>query len=134
VGNGSLFMGRRDKSPKDKGGIEFNKFLETLPKILQEIQDNIYQKALKFQKENTVNIDNKEEFYKFFTPKNSENPEIHGGFANSHWCGSSECEESIKSDLKVTIRNIPEDAKPEIGKCIYCGAQSDKRVIFSKSY
>ncbi len=134
VENSSLFMGRRDKAPKDKGGIVFNKFIETLPEILQEIQDNIYQKALSFQKENTVNIDTKDEFYKFFTPNNKENPEIHGGFANSHWCGNPECEENIKNDLKVTIRNIPEDAKQEIGKCIYCGAKSEKRVIFSKSY
>ena len=89
---------------------------------------------MNFQKENTINIDNKEEFYNFFTPKNKKNPEIHGGFVNSHWCGSAECEEKIKNDLKVTIRCIPLDVENEKGKCIYCGKESDKRVLFAKAY
>jgi len=134
VANGSVFMARRDKAPKDKSGIEADKFIQTLPDILQEIQNNIYQKALKFQRANTLKIDDKAEFYKFFTPENKNNPEIHGGFTSCHWCGSADCEKQIKNDLKVTIRNIPEDAKAEKGKCIYCGAESDKRVLFSKSY
>lgn len=134
IKNNSLFMGRRDKAPKDKGGILFDKFIETLPEILQEIQDNIYAKADKFRQENTLKIDDKDKFYNFFTAKNSNNPELHGGFAQSHWCGSAACEEQIKDDLKVTIRNIPEDSSEEAGKCINCGKDSKRRVIFSKSY
>ncbi|MFO7896880.1 MAG: proline--tRNA ligase [Candidatus Cloacimonadales bacterium] len=134
IKNSSLFMGRRDKAPKDKGGISFDKFIETLPEILQEIQDNIFAKAKKFRAENTLQIDDKEEFYKFFTAQDRQNPEIHGGFAESHWCGSAACEEQIKNDLKVTIRNIPEAAISEAGKCINCGEISERRVIFSKSY
>ncbi len=134
VAQDSVFMGRRDKAPKDKGGISKDDFLSNLTDILDDIQQNLYNRALAYRKENTINIDDKEDFYKFFTPENKENPEIHGGFALSHWCGSEECEEKIKQDLKVTIRCIPFDGKEEKGKCIYCGESSDKRVIFAKSY
>ena len=66
-------------------------------------------------------IDSKEEFYDFFTPKNSAKPEIHGGFALAHWNGSREVEEQIKSDLKVTIRCIPLGSDSEPGRCIFTG-------------
>lgn len=134
IENNSVFVGRRDKAPKDKTGMNVDDFVNNLIEILDNIQQNIYQKALKFRRENTKDIDDNEEFYKFFTPQNKKNPEIHGGFANSHWCGSLDCEEKIKNDLKVTIRNIPNNAKKEDGKCICCGEPSSKRVIFAKAY
>jgi prolyl-tRNA synthetase len=130
----SVFVGRRDKQPNEKQSMNTDEFIENIISILNEIQNNIFKKALNFQKENTINIDDKEEFYKFFTPKNKINPEIHGGFVNSHWCGSTECEEKIKNDLKVTIRCIPLNAKEEQGKCICCEKESDKRVLFAKAY
>ncbi len=77
------------------------------PEMLMSIQHNLYDRAKKFRDENTRVIESKEEFYDFFTPKNSSKPEIHGGFALAHWNGSREVEEQIKSDLKVTIRVIP---------------------------
>ena len=132
MANNSLFVGRRDQDKKF--GINKDEFIESFINLLDEIQKNIYEKALKFRNENTVKIDNKEEFYKFFTPKNKQRPEIHGGFAMSHWCGSEECESKIKEDLKVTIRAIPLDEPFEDGKCIYCQNKSEKRVLFSKSY
>jgi len=101
---------------------------------LREIQDNYYQRALDIREENSFMIDDNKKFYKFFSPKNAEQPEIHGGFAYSHWCGDTACEEKIKDDLKVTIRCIPFDAEPEAGTCICCGKTSSKRVIFAKSY
>jgi prolyl-tRNA synthetase len=134
IENDSVFMGRRDKDPKDKISIKAADFVEKITVILDEIQSNIYLRALKFQKENTIKIDDKEEFYNFFTPKNQENPEIHGGFALSHWCGDAACEETVKNDLKVTIRCIPLDSPEESGKCIVCNNESKKRVIFAKSY
>lgn len=130
----SVFMGRRDLEPRDKKGIDVTEFAENLVATLDNIQGNIYQRAVKFQQENIVEIDDKNKFYAFFTPKNIDNPEIHGGFANSHWCGDAKCEEQIKNDLKVTIRCIPLNTKEEAGKCIYCGKESSKRVIFAKSY
>ena len=67
-------------------------------------------------------------------PQNPEKPEIHGGFALSHWCGDRECEEKIKNDLSVTIRCIPLDSVKEAGRCVMCGKPSGHRVIFAKSY
>ena len=69
-----------------------------------------------------------------FLRANQQKPEIHGGFAHAHWCGSGKCEESIKDDLKVTIRCIPRDAKEEEGQCVVCGQPSRKRVLWAKSY
>ena len=97
------------------------------------IQQNLYDRAKKFQEANTRVIESKKEFYDFFTAKNANKPEIHGGFALAHWNGSRELEEQIKKDLKVTIRIIPfGDAEP--GKCIFTGEPSSKRVIWAKSY
>ena len=76
----------------------------------------------------------KEEFYKFFTPKNEEHPEVHGGFALCHWSGDPEVEEQVKKDLNVTIRCIPLDSEEEIGTCVISGKKSLRRVIFAKSY
>jgi prolyl-tRNA synthetase len=79
-------------------------------------------------------IDDKGAFYEFFTPQNSSKPEIHGGFAQSHWCGSPDCEAKIKEDLTVTIRCLPFDAEQAEGRCIVCGAPSPQRVVFAKAY
>jgi len=132
--NRSVFMGRRDKEAKDKQSLNFDQIITSLPDILDDIQYNIYSKAVELRKKYTLNIDDKAEFYKFFTPKNTEQPEIHAGFANSHWCENTECENTIKNDLKVTIRCIPIDAPQENGSCICCGNPSKRRVIFAKSY
>lgn len=97
---------------------------------LAEMQKNIFQRAKEFREQNTVKIDDKEEFYRYFTPQNEEEPEIHGGFAHSHWCGNPLCEEKIKEDLKVTIRCIPFRGRKRRGKCIYCGKPSSEACNF----
>ncbi|MCK9331527.1 MAG: proline--tRNA ligase [Candidatus Cloacimonetes bacterium] len=130
----SVFVGRRDMEPKDKKAIKKDDFINNICSILDEIQNNIFNKALEFRKQNTINIDTKEEFYKFFTANNPERPEIHGGFAMSHWCEDEKCEDKIKEDLKVTIRCIPLDDNLEDGNCIICGKPSHRRVVFAKSY
>jgi len=130
----SVFIGRRDKDVKDKHVISLEELASNLAVILDEIQNNIYSKAMDLMKRNTIEINNKEEFYNFFTPQNKYQPEIHGGFANSHWCEKVECENRIKDDLKVTIRCIPINSQEEQGKCIYCEKPSVRRVIFAKSY
>jgi prolyl-tRNA synthetase len=97
------------------------------------IQQNLYDRAKKFQEENTRVIESKKEFYDFFTAKNAGKPEIHGGFALAHWNGSGDVEEQIKNDLKVTIRVIP-FGESEAGKCIFTGEPSERRVVWAKSY
>jgi prolyl-tRNA synthetase len=131
---GTVFVGRRDKGPKEKQSYPKDEFPCQVPALLQAIQDGIYERALAFRRENTKVIESKEEFYAFFTPKNEEKPEIHGGFALAHWNGSAEVEAKIKEDLKVTIRCIPFEEMPQPGKCIFTGEKSEQRVVFAKSY
>jgi prolyl-tRNA synthetase len=118
---------------KDKQLMPTSEFVARASEILGSIQQNLYQRALKFRDDNTRTIESKEEFYNFFTPKDSAKPEIHGGFALAHWNGSHEVEEKIKSDLKVTIRCIPL-TDPEPGRCIFTGQASERRVIWAKAY
>jgi prolyl-tRNA synthetase len=131
---GTVFVGRRDKGPKEKQSYPKDAFAAEVPELLQSIQDGIYAKALAFLREHTRVIGTKEEFYAFFTPQNGEKPEIHGGFALAHWNGSAQVEARIKEELKVTIRCLPFEAEPEAGTCIFTGEPSPQRVVFAKSY
>jgi prolyl-tRNA synthetase len=131
---GTVFVGRRDKGPKEKQSYPNAEFAAKAPALLQEIQDAIYARALTFRNENTRTIDSRDEFYAFFTPQNADKPEIHGGFARAHWNGSAEVEAKIKEELKVTIRCLPFEEKPEPGACIFTGEPSRQRVVFAKSY
>ncbi len=134
VASGTVMLARRDKEPRDKVPVPVTELKTAIVSTLSGIQASIYQKALSFRDENIVRIDDHQEFYKFYTPKNANQPEIHGGFAFSPWCGSVACEEKIKTDLKVTVRCIPFENQLEDGKCVCCGQDSKLRVIFAKSY
>ena len=131
---GTVFVGRRDKGPKEKQSYPKDAFAAEVPALLQAIQDTIYERAQAFRREHTKTIDSKEEFYAFFTPKNADKPEIHGGFALTHWNGSAEVEAQIKEDLKVTIRCIPFEEMPQPGTCPFSGEKSAQRVVWAKSY
>jgi prolyl-tRNA synthetase len=102
--------------------------------MLDEIQENLFQRALAFRKKYTVEIEDRKKFYEFFTPEDPEKPEIHGGFAISGWCESEDCESKIKEDLTVTIRCIPFENEKVKGRCICCGKPSDRQVVFAKAY
>lgn len=130
----SVFVGRRDKEPKDKATFQKDAFVDGITGLLDDIQNTLYQKALNYRIAHTRPIDDKAAFDAFFTPKKAERPEIHGGFALSHWCGDAACEKAIKERLNVTIRCIPFDGQPETGRCVECGKESARRVIFAKAY
>ncbi|MEO6846006.1 MAG: His/Gly/Thr/Pro-type tRNA ligase C-terminal domain-containing protein, partial [Chthoniobacterales bacterium] len=125
---------RRDKGHKEKDFVSMDELPPKLPAILEEMQSNLLQRATEFRDSCSQRIDSKEEFYDYFTAKNSGKPEIHGGFALTHWNGSKEVEAKIKEDLKVTIRCIPFTDSPETGTCPFTGEPSRQRVIFAKSY
>ncbi|MGE0670095.1 MAG: proline--tRNA ligase [Parachlamydiales bacterium] len=129
-----LPLARRDKGHKDIQQVSREELMKTVLSILDEIQNGMFQRALEFRNSHIKKIDSKEEFYAFFTPKNSENPEIHGGFALAHWCGDLDVEEQIKKDLSVTVRCIPNDSPLEEGKCPISGKPSQRRVIYAKAY
>src|SRR2546429_5064613 len=130
----ALVISRRDQPLKAKESMSIQEFVAVAPEILTSIQQNLLERATKFREANTRVIESKNDFYDFFTPKNSAKPEIHGGFALAHWNGSREVEEQIKDDLKVTIRVIPFDSSGEPGQCIFTGEPSSRRVVWAKSY
>ncbi len=134
IASDRLPVGRRDKGHRDITGQSREQLLQSVVEQLEEIQQNLFERAKKFQHSHIKKIDTKEEFYAYFTPKNAENPEIHGGFALSHWADDSASEEQIKKDLGVTIRCIPLDGPMEEGVCPFSGKKSLQRVIYAKAY
>ena len=133
----SVFMGRRDKAPKDKAGMARGEFVASVSKILQEIQDALFQRALAYRDANTRVIDDEKEFRAYFSApatKNANDPTpIHGGFAMTHFDGDPALEAKIKDELGVTVRCIPL-AAGEPGTCPFTGKPSAKRVVWAKSY
>ena len=128
-------LARRDREHRKKDFLNMDDAIANIPSILQEIHDTLLQRATAYSNENMKKIDTLEDFKKFFTPKNENKPEIHGGFALCHWAGSREDEARLKQEFKVTIRCLPFDkAFQEDGKCFLTQKPSLKRVIFAKSY
>jgi prolyl-tRNA synthetase len=136
----SVFMGRRDKGPKEKTSLARTELVSTIATLLQDIQDALYARALAYREQHTVKIDSKDDFYAFFAdpPKKRDNDPtpIHAGFALAHFNGDPALEAKIKEDLKVTVRCIPLDAKVggDPGTCPFTGQPSKQRVVWAKSY
>ncbi|MEW4454070.1 proline--tRNA ligase [Bremerella sp. JC817] len=135
VASGSVFVGRRDQTPKEKQGIPVDKFVAEIASTLTEMQNNLFEKAKKLREDNTRTIDSVDELKKWFTPKskNAEKPEIHGGFAMVHCADVPEVEEELKK-LKLTARCIPVDAPEEPGKCLFTGQDVTRRMVIAKAY
>ena len=123
IENGTIEVMRRDTLEKETVSIEgIDGYVE---KLLDDIQNNIYTKALNHRLEMTTKVDTWEDF-KTQIEK--------GGFILAHWDGTTETEEKIKEETKATIRCIPLDGEEEEGKCIYTGKPSKRRVIFARNY
>ena len=120
---GTVEVMRRDtleKSSEQLSGIE-----NRVKELLEEIQQNIYTKALNQRERMTYKVDTWDEFKEQIEK---------GGFILAHWDGTGETEDKIKEETKATIRCIPLDAPEEEGKCIYTGKPSKRRVIFARNY
>lgn len=131
--SGMVFIGRRDRAPKDKQSVPRDLFIQGVVTLLDEMQANMLAKAQAFQDNNTCVITKETEFIEFFTPKNLDTPEIHGGFASMGFCCDPELEEKISKKYKVTVRCIPQISAQEVVPCVFTGLPG-KRVIFAKSY
>ena len=130
---GTVFLGRRDRGAKDKESMPVEQFVSGIANLLDEMQAGLLAKAKAFQKEHTREITTEADFVEFFTPKNVDAPEIHGGFASMGFCCDSELEDKIAKEYKVTVRCIPNATADEVVPCVFTG-QPGKRVIFAKSY
>lgn len=122
--NKTVEIARRDLQTKEV--VSQEGLASTISNLLDEIQTNLYQKALKFRDEHITEVNDFEEFKKVLEEK--------GGFLSAHWDGTEETEEQIKELTKATIRCIPLDAKEEDGVCVFSGKSSKRRVLFAKAY
>ena len=124
VGNGTLELARRDTLTKET--ISRKEVVTTVVELMDEIQSNLYNKAVGYRSKNTTEVNSYDEFKEVLNSK--------GGFILAHWDGTSGTEEKIKNETKATIRCIPLDAKEELGSCMVTGKPSIKKVLFAKAY
>lgn len=117
-------IARRDT--KEKTFVPLDDLADYIKNLLEEIQDNLFQKALDFRDRHTTYVDTIEDFESVLETK--------GGFIYAHWDGSAETEEEIKNRTKATIRCIPLDAPEEEGVDLISGKPSKRRVVFAKAY
>lgn len=122
--NGTLEVARRDT--KQKQVLKMEGITGAITALLEEIQSNLYARALKFREEHTTRVDRYEEFKRVLDDK--------GGFVLAHWDGTTETEQKIKDETKATIRCIPLESGQEAGACVYSGKPSAGRVVFARAY
>ena len=123
IENNTIELVRRDNLEKTTYNI--SNIDNKVNEILEDIQKNLFNKALNFREKNTFYVDTKEDFIDQIEK---------GGFVYAHWDGTSETENLIKQKTKATIRCIPLDSANEQGYCLFSGKKSDRRVIFAKAY
>jgi len=124
--SGAVFMGRRDKSYQERASVSKEEFVKTVLMQLDEIQHNLYERAEKRLKENTVHLDSEKAFYHYFKKD--------GGFAYAYWHEDNAVEQKIKEELKVTARCMPLADKDKRGKCIFSGKEGALLTVFAKAY
>lgn len=122
--NGTVEIARRDT--KEKQTISRERLTSFIENLLKDIQQSIYNKALKFREENTHEANSYEEFKELLDTK--------AGFISAHWDGMPETEKLIKDETKATIRCIPLNNKQENGVCMVTGRSSSQRVLFARAY
>jgi prolyl-tRNA synthetase len=125
VQKNSVVLARRDKPGREgKSFVPQAGLIDAVKQTLDSIQKALYEKALSFRESNTADPKDYKEFQSA----------VEKGFAYSFWCGSAQCEKSIKEDTKATLRCIPVDQSKDAGRCIYCGQPAHERAYFAKAY
>lgn len=122
--NGTVEVARRDT--KEKTSQAFEGIVDSIETLLNDIQQNIYNKAKIFREQNTHTVNTWDEFKDVIENKS--------GFVYAHWDGTPETEEKIKELTKATIRCMPLSNKQEEGICVYSGKPSKERVVFARAY
>ncbi len=124
IEKGQVVLVRRDTG--EKVFVKEEDLSSTIEELLEKIQENMFQMALEFRRENTIWCDDYEEFKKIIAEKR--------GFVRANWCGHGECEEKIKEDTKATIRCIPLGEEKMKGRCLLCGEEDGETVYFARAY
>jgi prolyl-tRNA synthetase len=119
-----VVMVRRDTF--EKTVVKDEQIENTVAELLEEIQNNLFNRAKKFLEENTTTVRTYDDFKKILEKK--------GGFIRASWCSNSECEEKIKEETGATIRMIPFEREKPFSNCVYCEGQAKEVVYFARSY
>jgi len=122
--NNTVELARRDTLSKET--IALDVLTPTIKSTLEDIQTNLYKRALDYRNSHITEVDDFENFKEVLETK--------GGFVSAHWDGTAETEAKIKELTKATIRCIPYESKTEDGKCVFSGKPSSQRVLFAKAY
>ena len=122
--NNTAEVARRDTLEKQT--IPQGQLSEYICELLEEIQQNLFNRALSFRNNHITDVNSFEEFKEVIENK--------GGFVSAHWDGTIETENKIKELTKATIRCIPNKAKEEAGTCVLTGEKSSRKVLFAKAY
>jgi prolyl-tRNA synthetase len=124
VKQGQVTVVRRDTRAKQ--GVPFDALAGTLASLLETIQSDLFERALRFRDENTHIVED----YEGFKRQLDERP----GFLRARWCGSAACEARIKDETRATIRNLPLDEPEDPGPCLACGEPAERRAWFARAY
>ena len=124
IENGTFEIARRDTLSKEI--VSNETVVNYIADLLKQIQNDLFEKALKFRNTHITQVNSLEEFKEVLENKT--------GFISAHWDGTPETEEKIKNLTKATIRCIPLNSITEIGKCFFSGNKSTNRVLFAKAY
>jgi prolyl-tRNA synthetase len=123
IEKGQVMLARRDT--REKLSAPRDGLAARIVALLEEIQQNLYDRAVTFREEHTTETTSYEEFKQVM--------EGRPGFVVAPWCGSADCENQIKTDTQATIRNLPlEDSAG--GVCVRCGQPGVARAYFAKAY
>jgi prolyl-tRNA synthetase len=120
----AVMVARRDT--REKASLPIDGIGTAVQQLLTEIQQALYDRALKFREEHTQRVSSYEQFKQVM--------EGRPGFVIAAWCGSAECEAQIKAETQATVRNIPFGSERVSGACLKCGRESSVEAWFAKSY
>ncbi|HPN15004.1 MAG TPA: proline--tRNA ligase [bacterium] len=124
MANGTVVAVRRDTA--EKQNLSEADLIDAIKDMLEQIHVNLYDKALAFRQAHTVKVADYDSF----------KAQLEGNFILAGWCGSADCEATVKAETKATIRCLPLDPLDQSsgGKCIYCGQEATDQVVFAKAY
>lgn len=134
IENNAVFLGTRDKSPKERQNLSKEDAISSISEILAGIQKNLFHRARTLRDDHTFEFETAKEIYKFFDKEKSSNGFTKAGFVSTYWAGTLETENNLKSRHKVTVRCIPLNQNNKEGVCPFTGVKTKTKAIIGKSY
>ncbi len=125
VAKGQVVLARRDLPGKEgKAFVPREGLAARVGELLEAIQKDLLERALRFREENTSEPRNWEELL----------PAVENGFARAYWCGSPACEKKVNEEARASIRCLPFDQPGHSGPCAICGQEAQEVAIFARAY